>query len=92
MNWKIFRKKFQYVCDTETEWVEIQEYLFTKGFMWEEGCKEVHYFGEYVYPRIIQNYRTGDRFGMKNLIISNQHWSDDSILTSSSNLLRKLKL
>jgi len=84
--------KFQFVCNNEKEWVDIQNYLFSLGYKWENSGKNINTFPKYVYPRIIQNYRTDDKFGMRYLIITNQHWEDTEILPQASKLLRKLKL
>ncbi len=62
------KEKFNIVCKDKKEWENTQLKLFKQGFRWETSGKTLVYC-EWNYPLVIKNYRNGDKFGSKILIM-----------------------
>jgi len=62
-------EKFDIVCHNEKEWNDMQLFLFERGYYWENYGKNLMFEFKWCFPRILKNYRTGDIFGSKILII-----------------------
>ena len=94
------RQKFDIVCYNETEWINTQEELFNIGYFWETGGKTI-LSTKWAYPLVLKNYRTGDTFASRILIMDEYRWiikakqigkQKDVNLINSTSYLRKLKL
>jgi hypothetical protein len=94
-------EKFDIVCHNEKEWNDMQLFLFKKGYYWENSGKNLMNDSGWGYPRILKNYRTGDIFGSKILIIDSYfylmkrkeqgHYKNINPINAVS-YIRKLKL
>jgi hypothetical protein len=62
------KEKFNIVCKDKKEWENTQLELFKQGYRWEISGQTLAYC-EWKYPLVIKNYRNGDRFGSKILIM-----------------------
>lgn len=85
--------KFDIICRDEKEYIKVQEYLYNKGYYWESGKEYLISF--YPYPVIIKNYRTGDRFGGKILILCDFRYfskNPKNKYVTLTGLIRKQKL
>jgi hypothetical protein len=93
-------KKFAFICGTEKDMENIQDYLFSCGYGWETE------FNKYIEtlwtpPLVIKNYRYSDKFGSKYLIIDtvksfneeykNKKFNGDVYNTRSFLLRKKIK-
>jgi hypothetical protein len=94
---KIFpflRKKIDIVCYNEKEWYNVQIILFYRGYYWEHHGKRIWEPSEWKYPRVLKNYRTGDKFG-NNILILDSYSSKkylNIITINAISYIRNLKL
>lgn len=61
-------EKINIVCHNKDEWVSTQLELFKKGYYWESSGKTIATC-MWKYPIVLKNYRNGDKFGSKILIM-----------------------
>lgn len=87
-------KKFNILCKNEDEWIMMQEYLFDKGYQWEViGKKLIEPC--WIFPIILQNYRSDYKFGSKFLIMEDFRYFSKNInnkYVTPTGFIRKLKL
>lgn len=90
--------KFNIICRNDNEYIKVQDYLYNKGYYWEGYYSESsrkYLTTFYPYPVIVKNYRTGDKFGGKILILDDfRHFSKNSKnkYVTLTSLIRKQKL
>jgi hypothetical protein len=100
-------EKFNIVCHNDKEWINTQKELFKLGYKWESQkfrkseklvknlILERGLVENWGYPILIKNYRTGDKFGGKYLILDDYRYVikiENIKLQNAITFLRKLKL
>ena len=64
----VYFKKISFLCYNQQDWESAENEFFRLGYEWEI-CGKKHIYCEFNYPRVIQNFRTCDKFGDKYLIM-----------------------